>query len=786
LILKTGAWGIENIQEIALRVHQQRDLAATSSAIKKIRADAVAAWDDFDDHGNLERLEQAIVYFQSIIYVISEDDPRLPAILSNLGSCLFRRFERLGNVADINDSIAQKEKAVNLIPEGDSSRSGYLSNLGNSLEVRFDRFGNLADLDKAIISKQVAVDLTPEGHPNKPGRLNNLASSLEARFKRLGGLVDIDDAIISNQAAVDLTPNGHPDKSVYLNNRGIILQTRFQHLGNLSDLNNAIASKQAAVDLIPDSHPSKPGRLSNLGNSLLDRFQRLGDLASLEDAVTATQAAINLTPDGHPSKPSYLSNLGNSLLARFQKFGSLVDINNAVISKQAAVNLTPQGHPDLPNRLNHLGYFLQVRFERLGNLADIEDAITFNQASVSLTPEDHPNKLLHLNGLGNALWNRSIHLQSSRDADAAITHLSAAAKTRVGLPIERFRAAKLWSSISSRTNHPSLLAAYECAISIMPLVAWSGIPITDRHHFLIEMGGITRDAAAAAISLKKYDMALEWLEQGRSIVWNQILQLRTPVDDLRAVRPELADRLVCISQILDQGSEQAGLSDGGIQSMEERGRHYRTLAMERESIIDQVRSLPNFQNFLKPPNASQLTKAARNGPVVVLNIAAERCDALGLLPGSTEVIHIPLPDITSTKIIGLRNQLKDMLHSSGVRMRAGRAAMKFSDTNDEDCRWILAELWNGVAKPVLDSLKFSVSLISSSMYPNNLWITSFFSLIQIVFHGFGGAPLDHSPFFPYTPPAYTTQTQTTSKLAAMSYHHMFLLFPHYLNHTIRR
>lgn len=145
-----------------------------------------------------------------------------------------------------------------------------------------------------------------------------------------------------------------------------------------------------------------------------------------------------------------------------------------------------------------------------------------------------------------------------------------------------------------------------------------------------------------------------------------------------------------------------------MQSIEEEGRWYRTLTLEWEAIIGQVRSLPNFENFLRSPSTSQLINAARNGPVVVLNIAKARCDALALVPGFESVVHIPLPDMTTKKVAGLRAELKDLLHSSGVRIRAPRAALRMGDDEDEeDCKHILAELWSGLVKPVLDSLAIS-------------------------------------------------------------------------------
>jgi hypothetical protein len=245
-------------------------------------------------------------------------------------------------------------------------------------------------------------------------------------------------------------------------------------------------------------------------------------------------------------------------------------------------------------------------------------------------------------------------------------------------------------------------------LDILPLLAWQGLPLADRHRHLAEIGGVTRDAVAASIAAQQYETALEWLEHGRSIVWTQILQLRTPVDELRIIKPDLADRLIQVSLMLDRSLYPSEFSSGSMLSSEEEGRRYRALTVERESIIKQVRLLEDFENFLKSPCSSQLVKVAKDGPVVVLNIAKERCDALALVPGLEEIIHIPLPDITAKRVTELRDEMKDLLCTSGVRLRA---AMRWTEGEEADCRHILAELWNGIVKPVLDSLAFSVSFV---------------------------------------------------------------------------
>ncbi|PVF92188.1 hypothetical protein CPB86DRAFT_791398, partial [Serendipita vermifera] len=731
LVLRTSAMAIENIEDFVGRSGLNDiggGLSHTEDTIEKMLADARTAYEDFKRHRKLERLEEAISKRRTVMEVIPEDDPRVPDILNHLGGSLISRFEQVGRLDDINEAIQRLEMAILLTPDEDSDKPSRLTNLGSALGRRFERVGKLDDLDKAIQQHKAAVYTTPDGHPRMPSRLNNLGNSLRTRFQQLGRLNDIEDAIVQLQQAVDLTPDinpdkpsclgnlggalharfvhsgdiadidgaiaqqqlavslvsdNHPDKSSHLSNLGASLHVRFERLENVADLDNAILSQQQAVNLTPESHPGKPRFLNNLGNSLKIRFRRLENRADIDHSILQYQKAVNLTPSGHPEKPMWLTNLGTSLEARFSQFGSLDDINNAIIQLRMAVDLTPDSHPNKPSYLGNLGSSLANRFTRLGNLVDLDDTIRNEEQALKLTPMTHSDRASRLFNLAVSFLDRFNRFHNVHDAEVAVSYFSAAATSPDGPPAHRFKAADTWIKLASRISHDSLLGAYGCALDLMPLVAWSGLPIADRHQHLIKMGGIARDAAAAAISAEQYDKAVEWLEQGRSIVWTQVLQLRTPVDHLREVDPGLADQLLRVSRLLDHGSQQTGFSDRRTLSIEEEGRQYRALTAEWESIINQVRLLPDFKNFLRTPTLSQLTCAAHNGPVVIFNIARTRCDALALLPELNDVIPIPLPNITSERITELRDELKDHLYSNGVRMRDTRAAMKFTDDSDE-------------------------------------------------------------------------------------------------------
>ncbi|PVF92658.1 TPR-like protein [Serendipita vermifera] len=728
-------------------------LSHTEGTIEQLLTDGSTAYNDFRQHGKLERLEQAISQYRTVMEVIPEDDPKVPGVLNNLGISLQNRFEQVGCLEDIDEAIERLQIAILLTPDNDPNKPTGLTNFGCALFRRFEHIGDLDDLEKAIQQQEAAVCMTPGGDPMNPSRLNNLGISLQTRFEELGRLHDIEDAIIRLQQAVDLTPDTDPAKSSRLTNLGSALYTRFLQSGDIADIDGAIAQQQLAVRLTSDDHPSKSARLSNLGLSLRARFERLENLTDLDNAIFYQQQAVNLMPHSHPDTPALLNNLGGSLNTRFLRLGNRSDIDNAISQYQKAVNLTPDKRPDTSKWLTNLGMSLGVRFKHFGNVDDIDKAILQLQIAVDITPDSHPNKPSSLSSLGtvlahrfrllgnltdldnaiknheqalkltpvthsdraSCLYNLAVSLQDRfnrfhdvHDTEVAISYLPTATSSLNGPPMVRFKAAEAWIKLASRINHDSLLTAYECALELMPIVAWLGLPMADRHQHLIKIGGIARDAAAAAISAEQYDKALEWLEQGRSIVWTQILKLRTPVDQLREVDPGLADRLLQVSRSLDRGSQLIGLHDVQSSSTEEEGRRYRALTAEWESIINQVRSLTDFKDFLQPSRLSQLVNAAHNGPVVIFNIAKTQCDALALLPELDDVIHVPLPNITSERIAELQDELKNHLYSSGIRMRDTRAATKFTDDSDEEnCRRILAELWNNLVKPVLDALAFS-------------------------------------------------------------------------------
>ncbi|KAJ6599666.1 CHAT domain-containing protein [Mycena sp. CBHHK59/15] len=660
----------------------------------------------FERLGELDDLNQSLSRFEAAVALTPDGHPDKPGWLNNLGNSLLSRFEHLGDLNDLDQSILREEAAVALTPDGHPDSPSRLSNLGNSLHSRFERLGDLDDLNQSISRKEAAVALTPDGHPDKPSSLNNLGKSLLARFERLGDLDDLNQSLSRFQAAVALTPDGHPNKSGRLSNLGTSLLSRFERLGDLDDLNQSILTFEAAVALTPAGHPDKPSRLNNLGSSLLARFERLGDLDDLNQSLSRFQAAVALTSEGYPDQPTWLCNLGDSLHRRFQRLGDLDDLNQSIFRKEAAVALTPDGHPDKPSSLNNLGNSLLARFERLGDLDDLDQCILTFEAAVALTPDGHPDKPSELNNLGNSLLSRFEQLHDPEDSRQLLDHYTSAACSAIGPTHVRFNAARIWAQHAHIHQPSSILRAYTTAIELLPELASLGLSITDRHHLLLQAGQVARDAAACAIAVQDYQKAVEWLEQGRSVIWGQLLNLRTPVDDLRESHAVLADRFVSLSKLLETAATRSNSVLDGIkpQSLESVAEQYHDIALKRDLVLQQIRELPGFESLLLPKPISELSRAAKKGPVAIVNVSEYGCDALILVPRiSDEVIHVSLPDFTRVQAQLLARSLAPIVGTTGRSDRL-HGHREGEMTPEDTFSHTLSELWLKIVRPVLNAL----------------------------------------------------------------------------------
>jgi tetratricopeptide (TPR) repeat protein len=301
----------------------------------------------------------------------------------------------------------------------------------------------------------------------------------------------------------------------------------------------------------------------------MDRFIHIGKLDDLERAIAVNERAVHLTPEGHADKSRCLMNLGTSFQGLFKRTRDSNYIDKAISAHEHAVCLVADGHVDKPVILSHLGESFLLRFNHTGTLADIDNSILAHENAVRLSPEDHVNTSQRLLGLGSSFNRRFQHSGNRRDFDMAVSKFRLSASISTGIPGVRFNAAVSWARLAFTDGALTSLQGYDTALNILPRCARLGQTISTRHYVLSSASGIVNEAAAAAIESGKHERALEWLEQGRSVIWSQLLNLRTPVDKLRNADCELADDLVRISKLLECASARGNSPTDRSLSMEQ-------------------------------------------------------------------------------------------------------------------------------------------------------------------------------------------------------------------------
>ncbi|KAE9398697.1 hypothetical protein BT96DRAFT_1020002 [Gymnopus androsaceus JB14] len=700
--------------------------------------------------GEPSDIASAILAHKQAVELTADDHADKPAMLNNLGTAFQSQFCHLGGQHDIESAILAHKQAVKFTPDGHAAKPGRLSNLGAAFLSRFDYLGELNDIASAIVAHKQAVELTPDGHTGKPAMLNNLGNAYESRFGHLGELSDIESTILAKMQAVELTPDGHAEKPSRLSNLGNAYRSRFELLRELSDIESAILAHKQAVELIPDGHANKPGMLNNLGNAYESRFNHLGEFSDIESTIVAKMQAVELTPDGHANKPRWLSNLGTAFQSRFDHIGELSDIANAIVAHKQAVELIPDGHADKPKILNNLGASFQSRFDHLGELSDIESAILAKKQAVELTPDGHADKPRWLNNLGNAHHSKFSHSQDIIDLNFALSAFQKASLQSSSKPHVKLQAAIKWSELCST---PALaIQAYQRFFELIPQVVWLGKTVGHRYEELPQIGRVTAAAVATAISAGNLPLAIEWLDEGRSIVWGQILQLRSPLDDLRHQHPEISKDLEMVSKALENAGTSTknnieNITSGTEQTtVEEESQKHHRLAAQYEGLISYVRSLDGFESFMKPKKYSELALAATHGPVIIVNIDKSRCDAL-VLCSSQSIIHVPLPNFSSEQAHKLHINLISSLHANSVRtVRNGdRLSLVRSRGNHDHFALILKRLWSNVVQPILSKIENVLYDCSQDYIAHVTWCaTGPLTLLPLHAAGIYGGPAENS------------------------------------------
>ncbi|KAG2159005.1 CHAT domain-containing protein [Suillus bovinus] len=576
-------------------------------------------------------------------------------------------------------------------------------------------------LDEVISLHDDALGYYSTGHACRGHLLGNLAMMLQTRFERRGNDKDLDQAIALQSEMLALCPVGHTDRSQSLNNLANHLSFRFHHRSNGEDLDEAITLQKEALALRPVGHTNRFISLNNLANQLSFRFDHRGNGEDLDEAIALHREALALRPVGHPDRSMSLNNLANHLSSRFDHRSNGEDLDEAITLQKEALALRPVGHTDWSMLLNNLATQLHSRFHHRGNGEDLDESRENLLCALTLLRQHDPRQLMVHESIAKVYL--SFHRsefhgtgpgENTDSLNAAMHHFKAAANIVSAGFLSRLRASLRWVLHAGQHLHGTQLEAYATSMQLLDAYMSVTASVSSRHNIMKEFPSIiVVDTASCALHSGDVGRAVELLEQGRTIIWNQMTRLRTPLDGLQTYDDHavtLMKRFSDLSSLLDKPP--ASHPEGAPKvDVEAEATRYRRLVEDWNGTVEEIRKIEGFSRFLLPPLFSDLQDAARDGPIIMLIASKSSCDAI-IIPHKQPPTSIQLPtDIQ--KLIKLVNTFQEAVDKETGHQQALTGALN--------------ELWNNVVGPVVENLGGLVRLGS------RIWWcpTSLFSFLPL-------------------------------------------------------
>ena len=301
----------------------------------------------------------------------------------------------------------------------------------------------------------------------------------------------------------------------------------------------------------------------------------------------------------------------------------------------------------------------------------------------------------------------------------------------VASPRVRAVAARGWGRAAAGGRRwQEAVAGFAAGAELLGLVAPRSLTRGDQEHLLEELGGLGADAAACCVHAGLADRAVELFEQGRGVLLGQALDTRTDLTALAEQHPGLAARFTALRDDLDRAGDPAGPpaalptgTDGTAEGRAEAARRdverRRAAAAAFDQVIAEIRQLPGFGGFLRPPRVAELLAAAAEGPVVVVTVSRFGSHAL-ILTGGGVLDPVPLPGLTPQtvydRVAGFVGALEDAWSPAAGAGGRAAAEQQLGDT--------LGWLWDALAGPVLGRLGITGPPRDGQPWPRLWWCVS--------------------------------------------------------------
>lgn len=623
----------------------------------------------------------------------------------NLGLALRYRYHLTGAGSDLRDSYEALVRAHAELPDRHPMQSFLHTNLGGTLLAMYHAQGVQDHLDSAVDQFRKSLLATGGASATLPTRRSNLVLALLMSYEYTGAHAPLHEAVeLARQAVVSADgPRGHLSAEAACfsaSSLAAALVRRGELLHEERDFDEAVEVMRRAADGLPDGDPELPDLLKHLADAHVARYDAFGDPADLATA-TATARRMQTLPSVYTTDEEvHLSRLAALRTRAVDDDAGSADalraeLDEAVDLRRRLLALTDTRFDAVARGVN-LAVALSRRHRLTGDPQDLTDALALTGAA-ALDDDAGEHDRLSAARLYAVLLLRKA---GPRDDAPELRQAAAVWRATVASPLltpeDRVHDARQLATVAARTGDwAGATDAYTQAIELLPQLAWHGIGWSSRENVLGRLAGLASDAAACAIAAGRPKQALTLLEQGRGVLWRQVLDFRADLTALRAEQPDLVRDLEETREAMLRAGADTLLpapqpGDGPAVGLggRELDRHM-TLARRWDKLVARVRALPGQEHFLRVPPFEGVPQHAPD--LAVLNVSGHGCHAL-LVQGGL-VTALPLAT-TWDEVVERAGRFLDAHHDDGAdgNLPADIAA---------DC---LAWLYETIAGPVLDAL----------------------------------------------------------------------------------
>ncbi|KAG8858977.1 hypothetical protein FRB96_004797 [Tulasnella sp. 330] len=613
-----------------------------------------------------------------------------------------RRCKTSNDLSALGDCITQCKAALEHCPIADPRRWYASKTLGTALRKQFKLEGKLVDLEESIGNHREKLSICPIGHKGHESALKHLGQALNPRFKQTGNPADLDDSIVYQEERLSICPIGHSGRSSALNNLGDALYTRFKQNGNYVDLDDSIRYHEEQLSICPIGHSDRPSALTNLGRALHRRFKQTKNSTDLEDSIRYHKEKLSICLTGHSGRSTALNNLGDALYTGFKQTEKHAYLDDGIRYQKGNLAICSIGHSGRPAALTNLGRALLARFKQTKDSDDLNDSIRFQEEKLSICPVGHLGRSSALRNLSEALQARFEQSEDRVDFKESISYFEAAAALSVSSLSDRLEASKAWISLARKYDTSSLTEAYSNSLYLLNRSVLLASSIHGRHVRLTSIGHRARDiavdAASHAIKTQRLQSAVEILEQGRGLMFNQAGNYLTPLDNLGVVNKELADGFRELNAAMEQSTFSDESEDERLANGEDKIANYQRLSNAWNDTVEEIRQQEGFGSFLRATPFVTLQKSAIAGPIIIVNISQYRSDAI-IAQDTGEPLLVPLPDATP---LAVRALAKTLLDTTTTRPPEAES--------DRILRGLLREIWRIITEPIVFQLENTLKL----------------------------------------------------------------------------